>query len=199
MVTSQKDERQQSQIEDEALILRIGDGDRTAYKMLMDRHLRMNLAFATRLLGNAHEAEEVMQEAFIRVWKHAARWDPSRNTRFTTWFYRIVMNLCLDAKRKRRPAVDLSEALEVAGDEKPADGVLEEKQRSGRVAEALERLPDRQKSAVVLCYLQGKSNKEAAEILEVSVNALEALLVRGRRKLAEILSQEKKDLLEENG
>ncbi|MFC7049730.1 RNA polymerase sigma factor [Emcibacter nanhaiensis] len=199
MVATKDNERQQSGITDEALILRVGDGDRTAYKILMDRHLRMNLAFATRLLGNPHEAEDVMQEAFVRVWKHAANWDPSRKTRFTTWFYRVVMNLCLDVKRKRRPSVDLSEATEVEGDEQAADGLLEEKQRAERVAEALDKLPERQRSAVILCYLQGKSNKEAAEILEVSVNALEALLVRGRRKLAEILSKEKGDLLEETG
>ncbi|WP_417317317.1 RNA polymerase sigma factor [Emcibacter sp.] len=197
MVATINSERRRSDIEDEELILRIGEGDRTAYKMLMERHLRLNLAFATRLLGNAHEAEDVMQEAFVRVWKHAGNWDPSRKTKFTTWFYRVVTNLCLDVKRKRRPSVDLGEAVEIEDGGLGADGILEEKQRAGRIAEALERLPDRQKAALVLCYLQGRSNREAAEVLDVSVNALEALLVRGRRKLGEILSREKNDLLEE--
>ncbi|WP_321393274.1 RNA polymerase sigma factor [Emcibacter sp.] len=199
MVTQNEHARQAPEIKDEDLILRIGDGDRTAYGMLMDRHLRMNLAFATRLLGNSHEAEDVMQEAFVRVWKHAVNWDPGRNTKFTTWFYRVVMNLCLDVKRKRKPAVNLDEAADVQSDENGADGVLEEKQRAARVAEALRQLPERQKAAVVLCYLQGKSNREAAEIMDVSVNALEALLVRGRKKLAEILSRDKNQLLEETG
>ena len=73
-------------ITDEDLMLRIGEGDQTAYGMLVDRHLSLNLGYATKLLGNSAEGEEVMQEAFIRVWKHAAKWDPARKTKFTTWF-----------------------------------------------------------------------------------------------------------------
>ncbi|MBZ0167409.1 MAG: sigma-70 family RNA polymerase sigma factor, partial [Candidatus Omnitrophica bacterium] len=81
---------------------RIGDGDRTAFKMLVDRHLRNFIVFASRIIGDRGDAEDVIQEAFVRVWKTASSWDQGRNTRFTTWFYRVVMNLCIDVKRKHK-------------------------------------------------------------------------------------------------
>ena len=186
-------------ITDEELMLRIGDGDQTAYGMLVDRHLSLNLGYATKLLGNAAEAEEVMQEAFIRVWKHASRWDPSRKTRFTTWFYRVVTNLCYDVGRKRKPQEKVEVLEKIASDEASAENVIAVGQRSEQVKKAMEELPHRQSTAIMLCYFQGLSNREAAEVMEVSLNALESYLVRGRRGLADILREEKDSLLKEIG
>lgn len=186
-------------ITDEELILRIGDGDQTAYGILVDRHLSMNLGYATKLLGNAAEAEEVMQEAFIRVWKHASRWDPARKTRFTTWFYRVVTNLCYDVGRKRKPQEKVEILETIASDEASAENVIAVDQRSKQVKKALEELPNRQSTAIMLCYFQGLSNREAAEVMEVSLNALESYLVRGRRNLADILREDKDSLLKEIG
>lgn len=186
-------------ITDEDLMLRIGEGDQTAYGMLVDRHLSLNLGYATKLLGNAAEAEEVMQEAFIRVWKHANRWDPERKTRFTTWFYRVVTNLCYDVGRKRKPQEKMEILETIASDEASAENVIAVNQRSKQVKKALEELPKRQKAAIMLCYFQGLSNREAAKVMEVSLNALESYLVRGRRNLADILREEKDSLLKEIG
>ncbi len=186
-------------ITDEDLMLRIGEGDQTAYSMLVNRHLSMNLGYATKLLGNRAEAEEVMQEAFIRVWKHAIRWDPARKTKFTTWFYRVVTNLCYDVGRKRKPQEKVEILETIASDEMSAENVIAVNQRSEQVKEALEELPHRQHTAIILCYFQGLSNREAAEVMEVSLNALESYLVRGRRNLADILSDEKSSLLKEIG
>jgi RNA polymerase sigma-70 factor, ECF subfamily len=186
-------------ITDESLMLRIGDGDQTAYSLLVNRHLNINLGYATKLLGNAAEAEEVMQEAFIRVWKHASRWDPARKTKFTTWFYRVVTNLCYDVGRKRKPQEKVEVLDKIASDEMSADNVIEVGQRSEQVKMALEELPHRQSTAIMLCYFQGLSNREAAEVMEVSLNALESYLVRGRRNLADILRDEKANLLKEIG
>ena len=186
-------------ITDEDLMLRIGEGDQTAYSMLVNRHLSMNLGYATKLLGNPAEAEEVMQEAFIRVWKHAVRWDPARKTKFTTWFYRVVTNLCYDVGRKRKPQAKVEILETIASDEMSAENVIAVNQRSEQVKEALEELPHRQHTAIMLCYFQGLSNREAAEIMEVSLNALESYLVRGRRNLADILGDEKNSLLKEIG
>jgi len=186
-------------ITDEDLILRIGEGDQTAYGMLVNRHLSLNLGYATKLLGNAAEAEEVMQEAFIRVWKHASKWDPARKTKFTTWFYRVVTNLCYDVGRKRKPQVSVDVLENIPSDDAGADNVIAVNQRSELIKKALESLPHRQSTAVMLCYFQGLSNKQAAEVMEVSLNALESYLVRGRRKLAEILGSEKDELLKEIG
>jgi len=186
-------------ITDEDLMLRIGEGDQTAYGMLVDRHLSLNLGYATKLLGNAAEAEEVMQEAFIRVWKHASRWDPARKTRFTTWFYRVVTNLCYDVGRKRKPQERVEVLEKIASDEVSADNMIALDQRSKQVKKALDEIPHRQSTAIMLCYFQGLSNREAAEVMEVSLNALESYLVRGRRNLADILREDKDNLLKEIG
>ncbi len=186
-------------ITDEDLMLRIGEGDQTAYGILVDRHLSLNLGYATKLLGNEAEAEEVMQEAFVRVWKHANRWDPSRNTRFTTWFYRVVTNLCYDVGRKRKPQEKVEVLERIPSGEASAENVIAVEQRSDQVKKALQELPQRQRMAIMLCYFQGLSNREASEVMEVSLNALESYLVRGRRNLADILRDEKDSLLKEIG
>ncbi|MCK5423792.1 MAG: RNA polymerase sigma factor [Emcibacter sp.] len=186
-------------IPDEQLIVRIADGDRTAYKMLVERHLRIFLGFAARVVGDWAEAEDIMQEAFLRVWKNAAKWDQGRKTLFTTWFYRVVMNLCIDVKRKRRskPTLDLSEAFGVISDTPKADEYLSNKQMAAQIAVAMEQLPQRQRIAMSLCYLQGLGNKQAAEILGISTGAIESLLVRGRKTMAEILKAQKQEFFKE--
>lgn len=187
-------------ISDEQLMIRIADEDKTAYKMLVDRHLRMFLAFAAHVAGDRTEAEDILQEAFIRVWKNAAKWDQGCATRFTTWFYRVVMNLSIDVKRKRKrkPVIALDEAFEVKSDEPRPDELLSDKQMAAKIAQALEQLPDRQKIAMTLCYLQGLGNKQAAEVLQITTGAIESLLVRGRKKMAELLKEQRKEFLKEN-
>ncbi len=184
-------------ITDEQLMIRIGGGDRTAYKILVERHLRPYHVFATRVIQDRAGAEDIMQEAFVRVWKNASKWDQGRKTRFTTWFYRVVMNLCIDAKRKYKPAVALAEAYDVQSDEIQPDAHLSERQMAAEIEQALKHLPDRQRMAMTLCYLQGLGNKEAADILGVTTSAIESLLVRGRKKMAELLSAHKKAFIEE--
>lgn len=179
------------------MIIRVGDGDRVAYKMLMDRHLRTFLAFANRTIGDKLEAEDIMQEAFLRVWKHAPNWDASRNVRFTTWFYRIVMNLSIDVKRKRKPSQSIDDAFDMISSAPIADQMLSDKQIAAKLAKALDELPERQRLAVSLCYFQGLGNKRAAEILEVSVGAIESLLVRARAKLADLLQDQRQEFLKE--
>ncbi|HYE52123.1 MAG TPA: RNA polymerase sigma factor [Azospirillaceae bacterium] len=171
---------------DEALVARVAAGDRAAYAELVSRHLDRTVTVARRLLGSRAEAEDVAQEAFLRLWLNAGRFRPEA-ARFTTWFYRITMNLCLD--RKRRPD---GAPLEAAGDPAdPAPGAeeaLDRSQTARAVALAVEELPERQRAAISLCYDAGLSNAEAARAMEVSVGALETLLVRARRALRDRLS-----------
>ena len=88
---------------DEALMAKIAEGDRGAFHALTRRHLPRILRVAARVLGNAGDAEDVAQEAFLRVWSHADRWDPEK-ARVTTWLHRIVVNLCIDRRRRSRSA-----------------------------------------------------------------------------------------------
>lgn len=166
---------------DEVLVARVANGDARAFRMLTDRHLDRTVTLARRVLGGAADAEDVAQEAFLRLWQHADRFRPAE-ARFSTWFYRITMNLCLD--RKRRPAHDTLENVPEPVDPALDAVALVERSELGRlVARAVDDLPERQRAAVSLCYDAGLSNAEAAAAMEVSVGALETLLVRARRAL----------------
>lgn len=171
---------------DETLMARIAEGDRGAFHVLTRRHLPRFLRVATRILGNASEAEDVAQEAFLRVWSHADRWDAGK-AKVTTWMHRIVVNLCIDRRRKARTA-----PLEEAGDPvDPAPSAADDlwrTQMAGLVSRAVGELPERQRSALVLCYYEEMSNVEAAQALSVSVSALESLLVRARRTMRDRLT-----------
>lgn len=178
------DEREAMQ--DEALVALVATGDRRAYGVLVNRHLDRTVTIAQRVLNNRAEAEDVAQEAFLRLWRHADRFDP-KAARFSTWFYRITTNLCLD--RTRRPK---SLALEAAGD--PADptadaeATLTSQRTRQAVVAAVAELPERLRAAVTLTYDAGLSNAEAARSMDISVKAFESLLVRARRSLRERLA-----------
>lgn len=166
---------------DTDLVKRAGQGDRAAAQALMARHLPKMLSLARRMLGHQGEAEDAVQEAFLRLWTHAARWEPGK-AKFETWLYRVTMNKCYDRLRKRQGA-SLDEAAEVADPTPSAVSVLENAELGGQIEAALAALPERQRAAILLCHQQEKGNIEAAEILGISVEALESLLARGRRAL----------------
>jgi len=175
---------------DEALMARVARGDERAYRLLARRHLPVILGVARRILGNAADAEDVAQEALLRVWTHAPRWQPL--AAFRTWLARITVNLCLDRKR-RAPWVELEAAGEIAD---PAPGAMERAQageRDQRLAGAIAELPARQRAAIVLTYGDGMSNAQVAEILDTTVSAVETLLVRGKQNLRRALG----DMIEE--
>lgn len=169
---------------DEALMARIARGDQPAFRALARRHLPAVVALARHILGNAAEAEDVAQEAMLRVWTHAPRWQPL--ALFRTWLTRVVVNLCLDRKR-RAPWVELDAAGEIADTARSPDEAVEENERERRLATAIDRLPARQRTAIVLTYAEGMSNAQVAEMLGTSVSAVETLLVRGKRNLRRAL------------
>ncbi len=178
---------------DEDLVVRVGAGDSRAAAELVRRHLPRMVGLARRMLGDAAEAEDVAQEVFLRVWRHAAAWKPGQ-AKFETWMHRVAMNLCLD--RLRRKVRDGGEVTPEMPDLRAsATRALDDRQRRDRVREALQALPERQRAALVLCYYQDRTNIEAAEIVGVSVDALESLLSRARRSLKTALAAERADLL----
>ncbi len=165
---------------DEALMAKVARGDEVAFRLLSRRHLPAMLGLARRILGNAADAEDVAQEAMLRVWIHAPRWQPLAAVR--TWLTRVVVNLCLDRKR-RAPWVALEAAGEIVD---PTPGAAEVAEQSGReraLAAAIAELPARQRTAIVLTYTEGMSNAQVAEVLDTSVSAIETLLIRGKQNL----------------
>ncbi|MBO6635066.1 RNA polymerase sigma factor [Parvibaculum sp.] len=179
---------------DDELVAAVAKGDERSCRVLMDRHLARIVALGRRMLGNQADAEEVAQEVFLRVWTHAERWQPGR-AQFGTWLHRVAANLCLDRLRRIRGTVDIDEMPNLESDEPGPDRQLEERELSARVEAALQLLPERQRAAVVLSHYQGLSNIETAEVLEVTVEAVESLLSRARRQLRVSLATEKDELL----
>ena len=178
---------------DETLLEQAGAGDRRAAAMLIRRHSPRLLGLATRMLNDSAEAEDVVQDAFIRIWRAAPKWR-RQNAKVSTWMYKIAVNLCLD--RLRKPKTTAMENAPEIRDESstPAEG-LEARERADVVRGALQELPERQRAALSLCYFQDLSNIEAAQILEISVEALESLLARGRRTLKKALVGAREELL----
>jgi RNA polymerase sigma-70 factor (ECF subfamily) len=173
---------------DHELMARAGQGDGRAFHSLAQRHAGRAAALARRILGNEAQAEEVVQDALLRVWINAPRWRPE--AAFRTWLYRIVVNLSLNARR--RPAsLPLDAADDVADPAPPVDVQLEQRERDRRLAAAIDALPARQRAAVVLTYQEGLGNAEAASVLDVSLGAFEALLVRAKRALRDELDNDR--------
>lgn len=172
-------------LDDEALMGEVAAGGRAAFAVLSRRHLKRSLALARRIVGNDSDAEEVVQDSFLQVWRHAGSWR-GESSRFTTWLYRIVVNRSLSCRR-RRGFEPLEEALEVACPQPDGCAEAEGRELAAELDAAIAALPDRQRAALGLCYYQGLSCAEAARVLEVSVSAAESLLVRARRALRQRL------------
>jgi RNA polymerase sigma-70 factor (ECF subfamily) len=138
---------------DEELMARVARGDEPSFQLLARRYLPRGLGLARRLIGSEAEAEEVVQEALLRVWINAPRWRPLAP--FRSWYYRIVVNLCLN--RRRQPALAPLEATDELADPR-ADPCrdVEALQHERLVAAANAALPERQRAAVTLVYQDGR-------------------------------------------
>lgn len=166
--------------DDEALMARVAKGDQLAFRQLSERHVRGAHGLARRILQNHADAEEVVQEAFLRLWTNAPRWQPSAALR--TWFYRIVVNLCLN-RRRRQPFAPLEAAGDPVDPRADAAEALEASQTTKQVAAAMAELPERQRTALQLTYYEELSNADTAAIMGSSISGVEALLVRARKAL----------------
>ncbi|MFG1382791.1 sigma-70 family RNA polymerase sigma factor [Xanthobacter versatilis] len=165
---------------DEDLMARVATADAAAFRTLCDRHAARAAGFARRFLGDAQDAEDIAQEALLRVWRAAPRWRPT--AAFGTWLYRIVVNLCLNHRRKARflPLDGTEEAADPAPD---ALARMERREDDLGLWAAVADLPERQRAAILLTYWEGLSNARVADILGTSVPGVETLLVRARRSL----------------
>jgi len=168
-------------------------GDQTAYAALITRHADRFLSVATRLMGNQASAEDMVQDAFIKLLTRADKFNAEAG-RFTTWFYRVVSNRCLDELRRKRP-VALPEGYDKEDETAQTDASLIERDKKEAVEGALNTLPERQKLAITLCYFEELSNKEAAEVMDINIKALESLLTRGRQSMKNQLATQKSALL----
>ncbi|KFI24999.1 RNA polymerase sigma factor [Haematobacter missouriensis] len=179
-------------VPDETLLVLYANGDAAAARALTLRFTPRVLSFAARMLGDRAEAEDVAQEAMLRLWRVAAEWRRGE-AQVSTWLYRVASNLCTDRLRRRR-SVALDQIAEPEDDRPGVDEGLMEADRARALENALTLLPERQRQAVVLRHLEGLSNPEIAAVMEIGVEAVESLLARGKRMLASRLAGRREEL-----
>ncbi len=175
-------------LSDEALMLLVQQKNEAAFAALVHRHSRRFYAVAFRTVFYKHEAEDIVQEAFVKLWLKPELWDSKHHARFTTWFYRVVINLCLDY-HKGKKAEPMPEFFEVQDSGKDALAQLEDQRQKTMVQKALQQLPERQRIALNLCFYEELSNQEAANIMAIPLKALQSLLMRAKTNLKETLRE----------
>lgn len=181
-----------SQPPDADLLARSAKGEQAAFRQLLARYLPRLVATARRILGGDAEAEDVAQEAALRLWRNAARIEVGE-AGVGGWLYRVTTNLALDKIRGRR--TDGPDALEFMTVPADQQRKLVERDLGARVDKELQALPERQRLALVLCHYEGLSMSDAGEAMSISAEAIESLLARGRRTLRGALASEWRALL----
>ena len=173
---------------DDELMAAIADGDDSAFAGLVRRLTPPLLRFArATLAANSGEAEEVVQEVLVRLWQQAGNWRP--DGRIATWAHRVAYRLCIDRLRRRRPSVDIDALEDDLVDPEPLPvSRLTRLEDVRAVQAAVAGLPERQRTAIVLCHYQGLSQAEAAAVMGIGEAAYESLLARGRRRLRATLA-----------
>jgi len=171
---------------DEALMSDVARGDSSAFEQLVSRHQGSVWNVAFRLLGDAHQAEDIAQEAFLRILRAAPRYRPTAS--FRTYLYRIATRLCRDQRRRSSPSLcpDLDAQLGTAA---APEGLVADDQTRAAVRAALASLPVKQREAVILRYYESLRYDEISQVMGVSPKAIERLLTRGRAGLAKRLSK----------
>jgi RNA polymerase sigma-70 factor (ECF subfamily) len=173
---------------DEQLMLRIASGSETALQALMTRHMRRTIGLAESIVRNAAEADDIAQEAFMRVWRKAESFDPEQG-RFPAWLNRITVNLSLD--RLRQPEgepIDDHPDLP-ASDTSPLEQLMAGEQ-ARKLHLAMTRLSGRQRAAIALFHFESLSGRDCAEVMGLSCKAFESLLHRARCTLKSMVSAE---------
>jgi RNA polymerase sigma factor (sigma-70 family) len=178
---------------DAALLIAFANGDAGAAQLLAERLLPRTLAQAQRMLSDRAEAEDVAQEAMMRLWRIAGEWRQGE-AQVSTWLYRVTANLCTDRLRRRKRSVPLDAVAEPLDTAPSVTARMQSEARAKALSDALAQLPPRQAEAVALRHLEGLSNPEIAEVMEIGVEAVESLTARGKRGLALILAGRRDEL-----
>ena len=178
---------------DAALMLRVRDGDREAFETLVEKYKQPVVNLIYRTLPDATEAEDIAQHAFVQVYKSAHRYQPA--AKFSTWLFTIARNLCLNEIRRRsRHPADSLDATSMENEDQPLhqyedrkgfsppDAVLQAELEE-KIDAALNALPEKQRTALMLCRQEDVSYEEMAKILDCSLSATKSLIHRARETL----------------
>jgi RNA polymerase sigma-70 factor (ECF subfamily) len=154
-----------------------------AFSELVTRHSDRFYALSYRALFNQSDAEDIVQESFLKLWHKPTLWQPKRGSKFTTWFYRLIVNACYDLNKKKS-SQEISLIDEKDGQNyELVTGNDESSQQTTDIEAALKELPERQRTALNLCFYEELSNSEAASIMGIRLKALQSLIMRGKASL----------------
>lgn len=172
---------------DADLLHAVAHGDEHAFAQLLNKHIDQVHHFVLRTTNRPGDADDLVQETFLRAWRNAEQFSNQRAS-VSTWLLTIARNLCIDQHRRlnARPIGHSVADGQPLIDSIAADSTepqLDKARRLARLTSAIADLPERQRTAITLCQLQGFSNAHAAEILDIKVAAVESLLARARRAL----------------
>jgi RNA polymerase sigma-70 factor, ECF subfamily len=170
--------------DDQELLALVQQGSRPAFAELVRRHTQRFYRLAYRYVRSRETAEDIVQDAFVKLWEDPGKWQPGRNTRYTTWFYRIVVNLCLDWQKKKRP-LPLDDEMPVIDERETAAEAMIRIQEQKLLEKEIAALPERQRTALNLCFDEGLSNQQAAEVMGMNLKALQSLIMRAKTTLRE--------------
>lgn len=183
---------QLSGMSNDALLVAYANGTEEAAQILTDRLMPKIFSQAFHRIQNKADAEDITQEALLRLWRIAPNWKKD-NAQVSTWLYRVVSNLCIDyLRRQQEEQLDLTE--EPSDDCQNMTDVMHDQFRANALYKALAKLPVRQREAVSMRHLEGMSNPEIADNLEISIEAVESLIARGKRELSDSLQYQKLEL-----
>jgi RNA polymerase sigma-70 factor (ECF subfamily) len=178
--------------EDSELALRAHGGDREAFGVLIEKYQGPIYGFALHFFGDVAVAEDLAQDVFLRAHRFLHTYDPSR--RFATWLYTIARNLCIDHHRQsvRKGQVDL-ESVHPSHLAAPTSGTdpllrMQEKEELVQLAAAIRGLPEKYRTPVVLCYLEGLPYQEISDVLGISLNNTKIRIFRAKKMILELLN-----------
>jgi RNA polymerase sigma-70 factor (ECF subfamily) len=180
-------------IEEACLLAQAGAGDREAFRQLYSRYSVPLFSLAVRLVGDPSDAEELLQDAFVKIWRSAGSYDPAKSRPFT-WVVTILRRTCIDHLRKRRhfvqtvPFPDDGEAPEPSSDERTARTAAQSGEDAVRVLGALEGIPQNQRSALELALFSELTQTEIASRLEQPVGTVKSWIRRGLLELRTTLT-----------
>jgi RNA polymerase sigma-70 factor, ECF subfamily len=175
------------------------DGDRRAFSELVDMYKDKIYYLAYRMLNNVQEAEDVVQETFLRVFKNLDRYDEKQ--KFSTWIYRIATNLSIDRLRKRKAVYSLDAGMAPDGEgtdyystlastDPSPEGQLILTETQQTIRRAIDQLPEKYKSVVILRYMHDMSLQEISEVLNMPVTTVKTRVHRGREYLRKKLENQ---------
>ena len=167
---------------DEELLVHIQDGNHNAFATLVKKHSGRFYRLAYRFTNNRENAEDIVQESFIKLWERPDIWQARKNVKFTTWFYRVVANRCLDLQKRYAPSA-LEDDMQIEGNDPANDDFLIKQEEQRALEQAIANLPERQKTALNLCFYEGVSNQEAADIMGTNLKTLQSQLMRAKNGL----------------